>query len=53
MTPKDDLWRPEDYDDEPRSNGNFGLDPFQLVCKTAAEKRERESRAEAEKDRVG
>jgi hypothetical protein len=22
-----DLWRPEDYDDEPRSNGNFGLLP--------------------------
>jgi len=25
--PEDDLWRPENYDDEPRSNGNFGLDP--------------------------
>jgi hypothetical protein len=25
--PKDDLWRAGDYDDEPRSNGNFGIDP--------------------------
>jgi hypothetical protein len=25
--PKDDLWRAEDYDDEPRSNGNFGIVP--------------------------
>jgi hypothetical protein len=31
--PQDDLWRSEDYDDEPRSNGNFGLDPFQQECK--------------------
>ena len=28
MTKKDDgLWRAEDYDDEPRTHGNFGLDP--------------------------
>ncbi len=52
--PQDDLWRSEDYDDEPRSNGNFGLDLFQQECKEAAEKRERESRAEAEKkERAG
>ncbi|WP_353067731.1 hypothetical protein RBB77_23260 (plasmid) [Tunturibacter psychrotolerans] len=49
-----DLWQPKDYDDEPRTNGNFGLDPFQLECKAAAEKRERESRAEVEKkERAG
>jgi hypothetical protein len=54
VTPKDDLWRPEDYDDEPRTNGNFGLDPFQQKCKEAAEKRELQSRAEAEKkERAG
>jgi hypothetical protein len=52
--PQDDLWRPEDYDDEPRTNGNFGLDPFQQKCKEAAEKRELESRAETEKkERAG
>jgi hypothetical protein len=52
--PQDDLWRPEDYDDEPRSSGNFGLDPFQQKCKEAAEKRELESRAETEKkERAG
>jgi hypothetical protein len=37
MTPKEDLWRSEDYDDEPRSNGNFGLDPLQQECKLAGE----------------
>ena len=31
--PQDDPWRSDDYDDEPRSNGNFGLDPFQQECK--------------------
>jgi hypothetical protein len=52
--PQDDLWRSEDYDDEPRSNGNFGLDPFQQECKEAAAKRELESRAETEKkERAG
>jgi hypothetical protein len=52
--PQDDLWRPEDYDDEPRSSGNFGLDPFQQKCKEATEKRELESRAETEKkERAG
>jgi hypothetical protein len=38
---KDDgLWHPGDYDDEPRSNGNFGLDVQQQEAKKAAEERE-------------
>ena len=27
LLPKDDVWRASDYDDEPRSKGNFGLGP--------------------------
>jgi len=36
MLPRDDVWRGSDYDDEPRSNGNCGLDPFQQECENAA-----------------
>ena len=35
MLPRDDVWRGSDYDDEPRSNGNCGLDPFQQECENA------------------
>ena len=41
MTPrKDDLWRPGDYDDEPRSNGNFGLNVQQQEANKATKKSE-------------
>ncbi len=36
LLPRDDVWRGSDYDDGPRSNGNFGLDPFQQECEKAA-----------------
>jgi hypothetical protein len=36
ITKKDDgLWHAEDYDDEPRSHGNFGLDPQQQEAQAA------------------
>jgi hypothetical protein len=31
LLPKDDVWRASDYDDEPRSKGNFGLGPTLMV----------------------
>jgi hypothetical protein len=39
MTPRkndDGLWHSEDYDDEPRSHGNFGLDVQQQEAAAAA-----------------
>jgi hypothetical protein len=44
---KDDLWRAEDYDDEPRSRGNFGHDPFRQMCVAEEEKRNRVTLEEA------
>jgi hypothetical protein len=41
---KDDLWRPEDYDDEPRSEGNFGLSVQQQEAALAAKQRGKERR---------
>ena len=38
---KDDLWNPADYDDEPRSNGNFGLDPQQQEAADRARRGEK------------
>lgn len=40
---RDELWDPADYDDEPRSHGNFGLDPQQQSAADAAKQREKES----------
>jgi hypothetical protein len=42
MSQKDDgLWHAEDYDDEPRSHGNFGLDPLMQMMLAEAEARKR------------
>jgi hypothetical protein len=42
MWPKDDgLWHADDYDDEPRSHGNFGLDPCMQMMTAEAEARRR------------
>lgn len=42
MSQKDDgLWHAEDYDDEPRSHGNFGLDPCMQTMLSEAEARKR------------
>lgn len=38
----DDLWNPADYDDEPRSNGNFGLDPQQQEAADAERQRKKD-----------
>jgi hypothetical protein len=39
---KDDgLWNAEYYDDEPRSHGNFGLDPCMQMMEAEAEARKR------------
>lgn len=39
---KDDgLWHAEDYDDEPRSHGNFGLDPCTQMMIAETEARQR------------
>lgn len=35
----DGLWHAEDYDDEPRSQGNFGLDPCMQMMLAEAEAR--------------
>lgn len=37
----DGLWHAEDYDDEPRTHGNFGLDPCMqmMLAETEARKR--------------
>ena len=32
---KDDLWRPEDYSDEPRTDGKIDLDLFRESCEAA------------------
>lgn len=37
----DGLWHAEDYDDEPRSHGNFGLDPCIQMMEAEAEDRKR------------
>lgn len=37
----DGLWHAEDYDDEPRSQGNFGLDPCMQMMLAEAEARKR------------
>ncbi len=37
----DGLWQAEDYDDEPRSHGNFGLDPCMQMMEAEAEARQR------------
>jgi hypothetical protein len=45
MTPRkkdDGLWHPEDYDDEPRSHGNFGLSVQQQEAKKAEEEHEKQ-----------
>jgi hypothetical protein len=42
MSQRDDgLWHAEDYDDEPRSHGNLGLDPCMqmMLAETEARKR--------------
>ena len=42
MPPADDgLWHSEDYDDEPRSCGNFGLDSCMQMMIAEAEARQR------------
>lgn len=40
-------WCAEDYDDEPRSHGNFGLDPFQRMCVDEARRRHARERMES------
>jgi hypothetical protein len=41
---KDDgLWRAEDHDDEPRSHGNFGLDPCMQMMIAEAEALQRKT----------
>lgn len=37
----DGLWHAEDYDDEPRSRGNFGLDPCMQMMEAETEARKR------------
>jgi hypothetical protein len=37
----DELWHAEDYDDEPRSHGNFGLDPCMQMMIAETEARQR------------
>lgn len=37
----DGLWHSDDYDDEPRSHGNFGLDPCMQMMEAEAEARQR------------
>lgn len=42
MSKKDDrLWHAEVYDDEPRSHGNFGLDPCMQMMLAESEARKR------------
>lgn len=42
MTSKNDgLWHAEDYDDEPRSHGNFGIDPCMRMMEAEAAARKR------------
>lgn len=42
----DDHWNPTDYDDEPRSNGNFGLDPQQQEAADRARRGEKDGEIE-------
>jgi hypothetical protein len=42
---KDDLWRPEDYSDEPRTDGKTDLDLFRESCEAADRARRREEKA--------
>jgi hypothetical protein len=37
----DGLWHAEDYDDDPRSHGNIGLDPCMQMMLAEAEARQR------------
>lgn len=39
----DGLWHAENYDDEPRSSGNFGLDPCMQMMEVEVEIRKREA----------